>query len=57
MQLNEGLEKLGEKEIINGHNWEGGVFYESAIESIALPSTLKRIEKETFSWCQNLKHI
>ena len=27
------------------------------IEKITLPSTLKRIERGTFSWCKNLKHV
>ena len=57
MQLNEGLEKLGEKEVVNGWEYEGNVFYGTAIETIALPSTLKRLEAETFSWCRNLKNI
>ena len=57
MQLNEGLEKLGEKEVINGREYEGAVFYETAIEAITLPSTLKRLEKKTFSYCHNLKQL
>ena len=48
MQLNERLERLGPKEVSNGLEYEGEVFYGTAIESIRLPSTLKRIEKETF---------
>ena len=27
------------------------------IEKITLPSTLKRIERRTFSWCKNLKRV
>ena len=57
MRLNEGLEKLGEKEVINGNEWEGCVFSGSAIESIKLPSTLKRLEEWTFYNCKNLKRI
>ena len=49
MQLNEGLVKLGEKEAIGIYNWEGAVFSGTAIESIRIPSTLKRLEAETFS--------
>lgn len=45
-QLNEGLKELG-----------GSAFTSSAIESIALPSTLKKIEAETFSFCENLKSV
>ena len=46
MRLNEGLEKLGEN-----------AFYSSGIESIRLPSTLKRIEAKTFYGCKNLRSI
>ena len=57
MQLNDGLEKLGEREVICGKELEGGAFMGSAIESVKLPSTLKRIEAETFTDCYNLKNI
>ena len=57
MQLNEGLEKLGEKEVINGREYEGEVFVWSSIKTIRLPSTLKRIEAETFSLCEDLKRV
>ena len=46
VRLNEGLEKLGKF-----------AFSGTAIEAIELPSTLKRIEAETFSWCRNLKRV
>ena len=46
MRLNEGLEKLGDS-----------TFDGSEIESITLPSTLKRIEYQTFYNCKNLKRI
>lgn len=46
MRLNEGLEKLGDF-----------AFYMSAIESITLPSTLKRIEALTFSSCNGLRNV
>ena len=57
MQLNEGLEELGEKEVISGDEWKGAVFAWSAIETITLPSTLKRLEYQTFWYCKNLKRI
>ena len=57
MRLNEGLEKLGEKEVIGRSGYERGVFSESAIENVTLPSTLKRIEKETFYKCKNLRSV
>ena len=44
--MNERLERLGEK-----------AFSGSAIRSIRLPPTLKRIETEMFSWCENLKSV
>ena len=51
MRLNEGLEVLGSDE-------DGcGVFYESAFESVVLPSTLKRIEYGAFEDCKKLKII
>ena len=46
VRLNEGLEKLGRH-----------AFHYSAIESIGLPSTLKRVEAETFCSCMNLKNV
>ena len=46
MQLNEGLETLGRL-----------AFYGSAIESIRLPSTLKKLEAEMFSGCTDLRSI
>ena len=57
MQLNEGLERLGAKEVINGKEYEGGAFAGTALESIRLPSTLKRIEAEMFYSCENLKSV
>ena len=57
VRLNEGLEKLGEKVVIGGNQCEGGVFVGCAMESIVTPSTLKRIEANTFSGCRNLKNI
>ena len=44
--MNNGLEKLGEH-----------AFTESGIETIQLPSTLERIEAETFKNCKNLKSV
>ena len=48
VQLNEGLERLGEYEILDGNEYEGQVFRKTAIRHIALPSTLKSIEAGTF---------
>ena len=48
---------LGEKEVVGRKEVEGGVFVKSAIRSIRLPSTLKRVEAMTFLNCENLKNI
>lgn len=53
----EGLEVLGTDEhIVDEGKWYG-VFTESALESVELPSTLKRIERNAFKHCKNLKSI
>ena len=57
VQLNEGLERLGALEVIDGRRCEGGVFCGAAIESIRIPSTVKRLETETFRSCEDLKHV
>ena len=57
MQLNEGLEKLGEEEPIDGSACRGEAFRDTAIESIRLPSTLKRIEYRAFNCCESLRSI
>ena len=51
MRLNDGLEALGTDED------ECGVFQGSPVESVVLPSTLKRIECYTFYTCKNLRSI
>ena len=55
--LNEGLEVLGVDEYQDNGNMWAGVFGESALEYIELPSTLERIEYNTFYGCKNLKNI
>lgn len=57
VKLNEGLEKLGEKETVGGEAHEGNVFARSAVEDVVLPSTLKRLEAQTFCDCKYLKSI
>ena len=57
VQLNEGLQILGAKEIIRGRECVGGVFYGSGVESISIPSTLKRIETATFDGCKQFRSI
>ena len=52
--LNEGLEKLGEEEPIDGSACRGEAFRDTAIESIRLPSTLKTVMAETFEDCKIL---
>ena len=48
MKLNEGLEILGEKEIMNGKEEEGFLFAGNGLANIVLPSTLKEIKQATF---------
>ena len=49
--LNEGLETLGaDEQNFDGKQW-CGVFQESALESVKLPSTLRRIEYSAFQGC------
>ena len=43
--------------VINRDEYEEEVFCETAIESIALPSTLKRPEYQAFYNCKDLKSI
>ena len=50
--LNEGLEMLGERDSLDRKTYCGYVFYGSALQSIAIPSTLKTIECETFADCK-----
>ena len=57
VQLNEGLEKLGAKETSEGEECEEGVFECSAIESVRLPSTLRRLEDQTFRSCKRLRSV
>lgn len=52
--LNEGLTSLGTEEYEeDGKPWRG-VFEESALESIELPSTLRRIEYDAFTNCKGI---
>ena len=54
--LNEGLEVLGTDEPLDVENVYG-VFQQSPLESIVLPSTLKRIEHDAFRACTELHRI
>ena len=55
--LNEGLERPGAMGVIDGRRYEGGVFCGTAIESIRVPSTVKRLEAETFRSCEGLRRV
>ena len=55
--LNEGLEVLGEDGYYNDDKMLNGVFAGSALESITLPTTLKRIEYGAFAYCASLMRI
>lgn len=57
VKFGEGLETLGTDEYeSNGVAWTG-VFEESAVETVELPRTLKRIKCSAFNSCKNLKTI
>ena len=53
--LNEGLEVLGENKYVPNDRRYCGVFEESGLKDVKLPSTLKRIE--WFAGCKKLKAI
>ena len=55
VELNEGLETLGRKEAPGAV--EGQVFAGSAIASVKVPSTLKRLEADTFRHCYRLRSV
>ena len=55
--LNEGLEVLGEDELIPDDDWYSGVFEKSGLRDVRFPSTLKRIEYGAFAGCRNLKAV
>ena len=57
VKFREGLEVLGTDEHSDNGKLQCGVFEESAIESIELSSTLKRIEYSVFKNCKNLKNL
>ena len=57
VEFSEGLEVLGTDEYTDKGGMWYGVFEESSIESVDLPSTLKKIEYSAFENCKNLKHI
>ena len=48
---------LGTDEYFGDDEPMRGVFEESALENIKLPSTLRRIEYSAFKNCKNLKSI
>ena len=48
MKFNEGLEVLGTDEYPDDGGLWCGIFQESSIESVELPSTLKRMEYSVF---------
>ena len=55
--LNEGLEVLGTNKFTPDGKWRSGVFQDSGLRSVALPSTLKRLEYGVFMKCKNLKTV
>lgn len=57
VKFRDGLEVLGADECLNAEQGYYGVFQESAVEHVELPSTLKRIEYSAFQSCKSLQHI
>lgn len=55
--LNEGLEVLGKNECQSDGETYPGVFQESGLRRVRLPSTLKRIGYKAFMCCKNLRHV
>ena len=55
--LNEGLEYLGEDELVPDDRRSQGVFEESGLRDVRFPSTLKKIEYSAFAGCRNLKAV
>ena len=55
--LNEGLEVLGTDEYLEDIDCEKGVFRRTALKSVELPSTLRRIEFGAFCSCEDLKDV
>ena len=56
-KISEGLALLGTDGYTPKGNLFRGVFDRSALESVELPKTLKRIEYRAFNGCRNLKDI
>ena len=58
MQLNEGLEELGEYKYENNDFIRfNGVFSCSGLQQVVIPSTLQTLGTTTFCWCNNLKSV
>lgn len=57
VRFSEGLEVLGTEEHEFRIETFYGVFEESAVERVELPSTLRRLERDTFRGCRNLRTI
>ena len=56
--LNEGLELLGEPGTKENKQYpDRGVFAGSGIESVVVPSTVRRLECGTFLNCENLRDV
>lgn len=56
-EFDNGLETLGTDQYPDDGGLFYGVFEESALESVKLPPTLKRIEYNAFAQCKSLKRI
>ena len=57
VQLNEGLEVLGESNRPKRRGYQGRLFYRTSLESVVIPSTLEVLEELTFCGCKNLASV
>ena len=57
VKFREGLEVLGTDKRRGDGGLFGGVFQDTSVERVELPSTLRRIEYQAFAHCRNLRHI
>ena len=57
MTLNEGLISLGCEDTNERYNDYLGVFEESGVKNVSLPSTLRILENNTFKCCADLREV
>lgn len=57
VRLNDGLQHLGDGEIVNGKVVEAFAFAKTGLYNIWIPPTLRYIPNYTFAQCKNLKRV